>query len=180
MTSGSLEAWRSTRRRRHSTTGHRLSEGSRCGIKVVASDWVIDETTVLIELRPEVFVICGLPASLALIEVLLVEGANPIGTLLRVVCRVFWGQRTQSESHPAGVAVFIIWLVQVLRLLWEFGVLVFIAWDIMMSIRGMDVDRRNHELRLAIITIVTTGNIAGRQGNTRNLRCRLAVPRVVW
>jgi hypothetical protein len=76
--------------------------------------------------------------------------------------------------------VFIIWLVQVLRLLWEFGVLVFIAWDIMMSIRGMDVDRRNHELRLAIITIVTTGNIAGRQGNTRNLRCRLAVPRVVW
>jgi hypothetical protein len=70
--------------------------------------------------------------------------------------------------------MFIIRLVQGLRLLWKFRVLV-IVWGIMLSIRSMDFYGGNHEFRLAIVTIIATSNIAGRQGNARKMRCRLAM-----
>jgi hypothetical protein len=154
MASGSLEAWRCSRWRRHRTTGDRLGEWSstRSGIIILAGSWVIDETsritTILIELGPEVLVVCGLLAALALIEVLLVEGANPISTLFGVVSGVLWGQRAQSESHPAGIAAVIICRIQIVRFLWKFWMLVIVAWGIMLLyvFCAMDVDHRESGL----------------------------------
>jgi hypothetical protein len=91
-----LEARGSPRRWCHGPTGVGLRIGSRNwgspGVVVFAGDRVIDEPTgiALVEFGAEVLVVGGLTAGLALIEVLLVEGANSIGTLLGVVGGILW------------------------------------------------------------------------------------------
>jgi hypothetical protein len=95
---------------------------------VFACDRVIDETpgtaAALVELGPKVLVVRGLATGLALIEILLVKGADPVGTLLGIVGRVLWGQRAHTEGQSAGVTVGIIYRIQVVRFFWESGFLV--------------------------------------------------------
>jgi hypothetical protein len=121
MASGSLEARRGSRGRSHGATAHRLGEwhGWRCaGIIVVSGGWVVGVGTVIVVLGAVVFIVGCLP--LTLIKVLLVERSDPVGTLLGVVSRVLWWQRTDTESQAASIPVSIM-CVQGLRcLFWKF------------------------------------------------------------
>jgi hypothetical protein len=172
VSGGTLEARRRARRGCHGSTRVGLGVGRRdgrsAGVIVVTGDGVIDEaraaetTAVLVELGAELLVVGGLAPGLALIEVLLVEGADSVGTLLRVVGGVLWGQRAHSESHPLGVAAAIVGRFEVVWLLWHFDLLV------RRSLGAMDVDRRENVVRLAV-AVVTGGHITGWQRDPRQL-----------
>jgi hypothetical protein len=169
MASSTLEARRSTGRRGHGTTTNglrvRSSRGGSC-IEIIASSWVVGITAV-VKLGTIVFVVGGLPFTI--VKVLLIEGTDTVGTLLGVVGRVLWGQGAYTESQPAGIAAVVVVKGNIEVLLGFFVQLRLLVMVGLVSFRSVNVDR---QLRFAFVTVITSGDIAGRQRDTREWHSR--------
>jgi hypothetical protein len=169
MASSTLESWRSPGRRGHGTTSHGLRERSSRGssrIEIVASSLVVYVAS-FVEFGTVVFVVSGLP--LTVVEIFLVEGTDTVGTLLGVVGRVLWGQGAYTESQPAGIAAVVVVKGDIEVLLGFFVQLRLLVMVGLVSFRSVNVDR---QLRFAFVTVITSGDIAGRQRDTREWHSR--------
>lgn len=152
----SLESRRSTRGWCHGTTTNRLSERCRhWRVKVIVIFVVVAHLVGIgVVFRPVVLLVVCFSPGLAFVKVFLVERPDSVGTLLGVVSWILWGQRSQPESHPSGVATSAeTVVVGCLRGIdfgyrWWFG-------DRGIIINPGDIHGRNRGIGFSVITVVT-------------------------
>jgi hypothetical protein len=159
MPGSSLEAGWCAWGRRHGTTINGLSVWRWNCIVVIASDRIVDVAliAIILEVFRTVVLVNGFPARLRLVEVLLVERPNTVGTLLRIVCRILWRQRAKSQGEPTSVTTNIKALILRLQRLLGDSRSCCMIWGrvTLLGIFGpVDVHCRDLGIRLSIVTVV--------------------------